>query len=86
MPARRARRGEKNEVVLYWICGDADRAVCRGRPHDGNGRWEVSAMPVIFAAAVMESAFECFAAGSILAGSVYLVSRGVKNPLRGKRK
>lgn len=43
-------------------------------------------MPVIFAAAVMESAFECFAAGSILAGSVYLVSRDVKNPLRGKRK
>ena len=75
-----------NEVVLYRICGNAGRVVCRRRPYGGSGRWEVSAMPVIFAAAVMESAFECFAAGSILAGSVYLVSRGVKNPLRGKRK
>ena len=73
-------------MVLYWICGNAGCVVRCGRPYDGNGRWEVSAMPVIFAAAVMESAFECFAAGSILAGSVYLVSRGVKNPLRGKRK
>lgn len=42
-------------------------------------------LPIVFAAAAMESAFECFAAGSILAGSVYLVSRGVKNPLRGKK-
>lgn len=75
-----------NEVVFYWICGNAGCTVCRGRSYGGDGRWEVSAMPVIFAAAVMESAFECFAAGSILAGSVYLVSRGVKNPLRGKRK
>lgn len=36
--------------------------------------------------AVAGTPLACFAEGAILAASVYLVSRGVKNPLRIKKK
>ena len=39
---------------------------------------------ILFAAAGTPLA--CFAEGAILAASVYLVSRGVRNPLRNKKK
>lgn len=41
-------------------------------------------MPIIFAAAGTPLA--CFAEGAILGASVYLVSRGTKNPLRSRKK
>ena len=41
-------------------------------------------MTILFAAAGTPLAY--FAEGSILAESVYLVSRGVRNPLRNKKK
>ena len=41
-------------------------------------------MPIIFAAIATPLAH--FAEGAILAASVYLVSRGVRNPLRNKKK
>ena len=41
-------------------------------------------MPIIFA--VVDTKLASFAEGAILAASVYLVSRGVKNPLKNKKK
>lgn len=41
-------------------------------------------MPIFFA--VIGTPLANFAEGAILAASVYLVSRGVKNPLRNKKK
>jgi len=41
-------------------------------------------MPIIFAVVGTQLAF--FAEGAILGASVYLVSRGVKNPLHTKKK
>ena len=41
-------------------------------------------MTILFA--VAGSPLACFAEGAILAASVYLVSRGVKNPLRNSKK
>lgn len=41
-------------------------------------------MPILFAAT--GSALGCFAEGCILGASVYLVSRGVRNPLKNGRK
>lgn len=41
-------------------------------------------MPILFA--ITGSALGCFAEGCVLAASVYLVSRGVKNPLRNTKK
>ena len=41
-------------------------------------------MTIIFAAA--GTALASFAEGAVLAASVYLVSRGVKNPLRNTKK
>lgn len=41
-------------------------------------------MPFMFA--VIGSPLARFAEGAILAASVYLVSRGAKNPLRNKKK
>lgn len=41
-------------------------------------------MSILFA--VVGSSLASFAEGAILAASVYLVSRGVKNPLRSRKK
>jgi len=41
-------------------------------------------MPIFFA--VTGTVLASFAEGAILAASVYLVSRGVKNPLRNMKK
>ena len=41
-------------------------------------------MPILFA--VIATPLASFAEGAILAASVYLVSRGVRNPLRNKKK
>ena len=41
-------------------------------------------MTILFAAA--GTLLACFAEGAILAASVYLVSRGIRNPLRNKKK
>ena len=41
-------------------------------------------MPILFA--VMGTPLGCFAEGAILGASVYLVSRGVRNPLKNKKK
>ncbi len=41
-------------------------------------------MSIIFAA--IGTPLACFAEGAILAASVYLVSRGVKNPLRNRKR
>ncbi|WP_322204001.1 hypothetical protein [Acutalibacter intestini] len=41
-------------------------------------------MPVTFA--IVGTALAKFAEGAILAASVYLVSRGVRNPLKNRRK
>ena len=41
-------------------------------------------MPIIFA--VVGTPLAAFAEGAILAASVYLVSRGAKNPLKNKKK
>lgn len=40
-------------------------------------------MPIIFA--TLGTTLTGFAEGAILAASVYLVSRGVKNPLKNKK-
>ena len=40
-------------------------------------------MPIIFA--TLGTPLASFAEGAILAASVYLVSRGIKNPLRNKK-
>ena len=40
-------------------------------------------MPILFA--VAGSALGCFAEGAILGASVYLVSRGVRNPLKNRK-
>lgn len=41
-------------------------------------------MPIFFA--VMGTPLGCFAEGAILGASGYLVSRGVRNPLKNKKK
>lgn len=41
-------------------------------------------MPIIFA--VVGTPLASFAEGAILAASVYLVSRGAKNPLKNRKK
>lgn len=41
-------------------------------------------MNILFA--VVGTPLACFAEGAILAASVYLVSRGVKNPLKNRKK
>ena len=41
-------------------------------------------MTILFAA--LGTPFSSFADGAILAASVYLVSRGVRNPLKNKKK
>ena len=41
-------------------------------------------MNIMFA--VVGTPLACFAEGAILAASVYLVSRGVKNPLKTRKK
>lgn len=41
-------------------------------------------MPIIFA--LVSTPLANFAEGAILAASVYLVSRGVKNPLKNRKK
>lgn len=40
-------------------------------------------MPILFA--ITGSALGCFAEGAILGASVYLVSRGVRNPLKNRK-
>lgn len=40
-------------------------------------------VPILFA--VAGSALGCFAEGAILGASVYLVSRGVRNPLKNRK-
>lgn len=42
------------------------------------------AVPILFA--LVSTPLSQFAEGAILAASVYLVSRGVKNPLKTKKK
>ena len=41
-------------------------------------------MPVLFA--ILGTKLAAFAEGAILGASVYLVSRGAKNPLKNKKK
>ena len=41
-------------------------------------------MNILFA--VVGAPLACFAEGAVLAASVYLVSRGVKNPLKNRKK
>lgn len=41
-------------------------------------------MPIVFA--VAGTPLASFAEGAILAASVYLVSRGIKNPLKNRKK
>lgn len=66
-------------IRLYHDTGDTlrhgERQLCKRREQS---------MTILFAMAGTPLA--CFAEGAILAASVYLVSRGVKNPLRIKRK
>lgn len=40
-------------------------------------------VPILFA--ITGSALGCFAEGAILGASVYLVSRGVRNPLKNRK-
>ena len=40
-------------------------------------------MPILFA--ITGSALGCIAEGAILGASVYLVSRGVRNPLKNRK-
>lgn len=44
---------------------------------------EEETMPILFA--ITGSALGCFAEGAILGASVYLVSRGVRNPLKNRK-
>ena len=65
-------------IGLHCITGDS---VSDGAFQYSQGGKNVT---ILFAAAGTPLA--CFAEGAILAASVYLVSRGVRNPLRNKKK
>lgn len=53
------------------------------RRDDKQEKGEIDMMPIVFA--ITGSALGSFAEGAILGASVYLVSRGVRNPLKNKR-
>ncbi len=65
-------------IGIYCLVGDS---LPDGEPERQEGGEE---MTILFA--VAGSPLACFAEGAILAASVYLVSRGVKNPLRNSKK
>jgi hypothetical protein len=65
-------------IGFHCITGDS---VSDGASQHSQGGKDVT---ILFAAAGTPLA--CFAEGAILAASVYLVSRGVRNPLRNKKK
>jgi len=72
-------------VDTVGVCCNPGRFVpVRGRKHYIESVKEVPVMPILFA--VLGTPLSCFAEGAILGASVYLVSRGVKNPLRSKKK
>lgn len=67
------------------VCDNPGYLMCHGRSgymlsqeKEGNG------VNIVFA--VVGTPLACFAEGAILAASVYLASRGIKNPLRNKKK
>lgn len=63
-----------------WLRADACGFVHHGKHFEGGEKL----MSIIFAA--IGTKLAAFADGAILAASVYLVSRGVKNPLKNIRK
>lgn len=67
---------------IIRIRNNAGGTLCHGE-HQLRERRKQS-MTILFA--VAGTPLACFAEGAILAASVYLVSRGVKNPLRTRRK
>lgn len=67
---------------IVRIYHDTGGALCHGDRQLRERREQ--SMTILFA--VAGTPLACFAEGAILAASVYLVSRGVKNPLRLKKK
>ena len=72
-------QGDLNAVDVVRVRSDINDSVRYGERNDRAEERGCAVMPVTFAIAK-------FAEGAILAASVYLVSRGVRNPLKNRRK
>lgn len=72
---------------ICWICDNLDGTTSSGSRDFNYLSFKIlkgaTTMPILFA--VAGSALGCFAEGAILGASVYLVSRGVRNPLKNKK-
>lgn len=68
---------------IVRICSYACGSLRHGGHKQPGAESEVKSMTITFA--VIGSALANFAEGAVLAASVYLVSRGVRNPLRNKK-
>lgn len=66
------------------VCSDINNSVPYGERNGGTQEGRCAVMPIPFA--IIGTALAKFAEGAILAASVYLVSRGVRNPLKNRRK
>lgn len=73
-----------NAVDVVGVRSDINGSVRYGERNGGAGERRCAIMPVTFA--IVGTALAKFAEGAILAASVYLVSRGVRNPLKNRRK
>lgn len=68
-------------VRVYRYAG---HPLCHGGCQQSGAEREGKGMTITFAA--VGTALAQFAEGAVLAASVYLVSRGVRNPLQNKKK
>ncbi len=73
-----------NAVDVVRVRSDINDSVRYGERNDRAEERGCAVMPVTFA--IVGTALAKFAEGAILAASVYLVSRGVRNPLKNRRK
>lgn len=74
-----------NAVDIVRVYRYAGHSLCHGGcQRSGAEREGKSMMTITFAA--VGTALAQFAEGAVLAASVYLVSRGVRNPLQNKKK
>ena len=75
--------GLKNGMDFCRVCHNLDRITGTRPCYCDSVIKEEETMPILFA--ITGSALGCFAEGAILGASVYLVSRGVRNPLKNRQ-
>ena len=77
-------QGDLNAVDVVRVRSDINDSVRYGERNDRAEERGCAVMPVTFA--IVGTALAKFAEGAILAASGYLVSLGVRNPLKNRRK